>query len=109
MSKTKIKKTHLIEDAKKLLELLKIKKYSAILYEHPIDDEANLFIISEEFHTNMERRQTHIFSVSSQFPNIEVIGWTLDEFRKRSKRTDEFLNKIKKSGIILKDDYQIFQ
>ncbi len=108
MYETKVKKSDLLEEAKKLIDQLRVKKYSAILYSY-IDGEANLFIISEEFHTNMERRQTHIFSVSSLFPNIEVIGWTFDEFKKRSKKTDELFNKMKKNGIIIKDDYQIFK
>jgi hypothetical protein len=51
-----------LQDAKKLLELLRLKKYTAVLYKSGIDDEeANLLIISEEFSTNMEKRQAYIF------------------------------------------------
>jgi hypothetical protein len=99
-----------LQDAKKLLELLRLKKYTAVLYKSGIDDEeANLLIISEEFSTNMEKRQAYIFSVSSLFPHIEVIGWTYDEFKKRSKKADDFLSKVRKIGTIIKDDYQIFE
>jgi len=109
MTKTTEKLNEILEEAKKLLELLKIKKYTAILYKsRNDDDEANLLIISEEFSMNMEKRQNYIFSVSSFFPNIEVIGWTYEEFKKRSKKTDDFLSKVRKIGVIIKDDYQIF-
>ena len=108
MIKTTFEET--FQDAKKLLELLRLKKYTAVLYKASSDDdEANLLIISEEFSTNMEKRQAYIFSISSLFPNIEVIGWTYDEFKKRSKKADEFLSRIRKIGTIIKDDYQIFE
>ncbi len=109
MYKITIRENEILEDARKLVELLRVKKYSAVLYGKKFDNEANLLIISEEFPTNMEKRQTQIFSVSSIFPSIEVIAWTYDEFKKRSKKADEFFNKIRKMGTILRDDYQIFE
>ncbi len=109
MYKITIRENEILEEAKKLIELLRVKKYSAVVYGKKSDNEANLLIISAEFPTNMEKRQTQIFAVSSIFPNIEVIAWTYDEFKKRSKKADEFFNKIRKTGIILKDDYQIFE
>lgn len=109
MHKIITRESEIFEEARKLIELLRLKKYSAVLYAKKFDNEANLLIISEEFHTNMEKRQTLIFSVSSLFPHIDVIAWTYDEFKKRSKKADEFFNKIRKMGTILRDDYKVFE
>lgn len=101
----------IIEQAKELIRNLNLKRSSAIAFKLKSDenDDINLLIVSEEFSTNMERRQNQVFSKSIYFPNIEVIAWTYDEYKKKSKRIDEFLNKLKKYGLIVKDDYKIFE
>ncbi len=101
----------LLHNAKELINDLRIKKYSAILYQHGgswDDDEADLLIISEELPSNTERRQVLIYDVSYNYLDIEVIGWTYDEYKKRRKKAEAFIHKILQNAIIIKDDYEIF-
>ncbi len=90
---------------------MRIKKYSAILYQHSgswDDEEADLLIISEELPSNTERRQVLIYDVSYAYLDIEVIGWTYDEYKKRRKKAEAFIHKILQNAIVIKDDYEIF-
>ncbi|MCS7245833.1 MAG: hypothetical protein N2504_06965 [candidate division WOR-3 bacterium] len=101
---------NIIKQTMELIRNLNLKKTSAIAFKLKSDenDDINLLIVSEDFSTNMEKRQNHVFSKSVDFPNIEVIAWTYDEYKKKSKRIEEFLNKLKKYGLVVKDDYKIF-
>ena len=101
----------LLDNARSLINSLRIKKYSAILYQHNgswDDEEADLLIISEELPSNTERRQVLIYDVSYAYLDIEVIGWTYDEYKKRRKKAEAFIHKILQNAIVIKDDYEIF-
>ncbi len=109
MSKLELQKG-LLNDAVALINSLRVKKYSAILYKHDDHlDEADLLIISEELPSNTERRQVLISTVSCNYLDIEVVGWTYDDYKKRSRKAKAFIREILSKGVVIKDDYDIFK
>lgn len=97
-----------LERAGRYLDALKLGRLKAIVFgsvargDFTAESDTDLLIVSDELPQDRRQRLDVLFRALDVAPEVEPIGWTLDEWQRRRERGDPFVAVVEREGVPLR-------
>ncbi|MCX7960267.1 MAG: nucleotidyltransferase domain-containing protein [Burkholderiales bacterium] len=92
---------------RRYLAALGLRRWRAIVFgsvgrgDFTAESDTDLLIVSDELPADPRARLDFLFSVREVAPEVEPIGWRGEDWRRREREGDPFIEILRREGLVL--------
>lgn len=92
---------------RRYLAALGLRRWRAIVFgsvgrgDFTAESDTDLLVVSDELPADIRARLDLLFAVREVAPEVEPIGWREEDWRRRKKEGDPFIEILEREGLVL--------